>query len=222
MELIELIDNYLIRRDEKDRDMNKFHISELGYGKRALYERFKDPSKKEKPKPQLMRVFENGHFVHQRYYKYFAEMGILRAVEIKAIDDDVFSGTADCIISDKSGVPWVVDVKSCNSWVFMKLEDMKPEHKIQILFYMYFLRIDQGMVLYENKDNQNIKVFKVIMDNNNREMVEKMADEFRELKKKIDSGVEVEFDDEDEEVILTVPPADMEKLTLGDLVYGTN
>lgn len=189
MELIQMIDNYLEKKEGKERDEERFHISELATSKRILFERFINPDKKEKPKPQLKRIFENGNFVHQRYYKYFAEMGILRAVEVQAVDNDLFTGTADCIISTKDGVPWVVDIKSCNSWVFKKLQDMKPEHRVQILFYMYYLNIENGLLLYENKDDQNIKIFKIHMDNTNKILVETMIEDFKQLKQDIESGI---------------------------------
>lgn len=207
MELEAQIDDYLIKKVDKDRDLTKFHISELGKGKQSIMERFKEKGKKDKPKPQLKRIFENGDFVHYRYYKYFLEMGILRAIEIKAIDDDVFSGTADAIISDKDGTPWVIDIKSCNSWVFKKLTDMKSEHKIQILCYMYFLKLDNGMLLYENKDDQSIKIFKIQMTNENKEMIENLIKEFRELKSQIDNGIIIVEEEEYKE--LTIENSEM-------------
>jgi CRISPR/Cas system-associated exonuclease Cas4 (RecB family) len=189
MDIISKIDEYLNKRQERERD-EKLHISELGKSKKEIFKRFISTDEKpDKPEPQLQRIFDNGNFMHQRYYKYFAEMGILRAIEIKAVDNDLFSGTADCILSEKDGKPWLVDLKSCNSWVFKKLLDMKPEHKIQILFYMYFLNIEQGMVLYENKDDQNIKIFKIYLDSDNRNKVEKMIADLRRIKESIDKNI---------------------------------
>lgn len=190
MELQKLIDSYLESKETRKRD-GKFHISELAKSKRILYDEFTDDDAAEKPAPQLKRIFENGNFVHQRYYKYFAEMGILRAVEIKAIDDDLFAGTADCILSDNSGVIWLVDIKSCNSWVFKKLKEMKPAHKLQILGYMHFMNINQGMVLYENKDDQDIKIFKIFLDDENSSLIKQKIASLRILKSDyIDKGIE--------------------------------
>jgi hypothetical protein len=89
---------------------------------------------------------------------------------------------------------------------------MKPEHKVQILFYMYYLNIQQGMVLYENKDDQTIKIFKIFLNEENRIIVERLIEEFKQLKKDIDNRKEEVI--EEENIVQDVP------LKLEDLQYG--
>jgi len=132
--------------------------------------------------------------MHSRYMKIFAEMGILVAAELTAGNNDIVHGRADCILTDKEKL-YVVDLKSCSQWTFNKLEKPIYSHFYQLQFYMYFLNIEDGKLLYENKDNQNVKVFDMKLD---KLLVEKELAKMRRVKEIVDSGGTID----DEEIKL--------------------
>lgn len=184
MELLKQIDEYLSSKERPIKERDYFYISEIGKPKKAIYEGMKG-LRTDKTEARVMRIFENGNCMHDRYYKLFAEMGILRAVEIMAVENDLFHGRADCIISGRDGVPWLVDLKSCSQWTFNKLTDASDQHKLQIQFYMYYMKIPNGMVLYENKDNQAIKTF-IIQPETKK--IERLIEEYRKFKEDLNKG----------------------------------
>ena len=87
-----------------------------------------------------------------------------------------FSGRIDFIIQHESHGPIPVELKSINNAGFNKLIDSpKPEHLVQLQLYLalWVVRFnyspedyppEYGTVLYENKDNQDLKAFLVRYD----------------------------------------------------------
>lgn len=184
-DIVKQIDTYLEGKASEPKERDYFYVSEVGSSKKSIYQSFKNRTKKAVD-GRGRRIFDNGDYMHHRYYKYFAEMGILIAAELKAVENDLFHGYLDCLISDGKKL-WVVDLKSCSMWTFNKLQEPDRGHKLQIMFYMYYMNIEQGMLIYENKDNQTIKVFKIQLD---RALIEKYIEEFKKLKEDIKNSVE--------------------------------
>lgn len=199
MDLALEIDKYLNSKEDAARERKYFYVSEVGKSKKDIYDSFKSKTSF-KTDAKMRRIFDNGDRMHERYFKYFAEMGILIAAELTAVENELFHGRADCIITDKKDL-WVVDLKSCSMWTFNKLDDAQHDHKLQLQLYMYYLNIPRGMLLYENKNDQNMKIFKYEL---NRPMVEKIIEEFKVLKEQIDNNI--------------VPPN--ESIKLEDIEYG--
>jgi len=115
-----------------------------------------------------MRVFDNGHSLHHRYEKLFADMGILVKDEMK-LEADNISGHTDAWIRVFSlehprGMDYLVELKSAFSKSFdwmIKNNRAKREHLDQIMFYLHLVRkmgiqIDRGIIYVENKDNQEV------------------------------------------------------------------
>jgi len=179
--LSEEIDKYLQEKEEqitpKERDY--FYVSEIGNSKKDIYKAVK--GERTAFTPRVRRILENGDYVHQRYAKYFAEMGILVASEIDVVKEDFLHGRLDFIITDKEK-NYVVEVKSCSQWTFNKLSAPIFAHVLQIQMYMYFTNIPNGIILYENKDNQTIKTFNITLD---KQLVEKCLNELKQLKEDI-------------------------------------
>ena len=191
-DLAQEIDKYLNSRPEQEKERTYFYISEVTKSKKEIYNSFKG-KKKEKTEAKLHRIFDNGNEVHSRFYKYFAEMGILVAAEVDAVKNDLIHGRLDAIITDRQK-NYVVDIKSMSQWSFQKLKDDPVyDHKIQLLMYMYYTNIPQGFILVECKDNQTIKTFYIELDEKNKKMIEKIIEELKVLKENyIDKGIEPE------------------------------
>lgn len=187
--LQEEIDKHLDSNEDTAKGRSYFYISEVGKSKREIYDSFK--GKKWKSDARLKRIFQNGDSVHERYFKYFAEMGILVAAEIDAVKNDLIHGRLDAIITDKTK-NYIVEIKSASQWTFQKLTAPQKEHMLQILFYMYYTNIPQGFIIYECKDNQTLKQFYVELTENNKKIVEDTIKELTELKKLIDNDIQPE------------------------------
>lgn len=57
-----------------------------------------------------------------------------------------------------------VELKSINTAGFGKLTRPKEEHFIQLQLYLQLGKYECGIVLYENKNDQQIKAFLVVRD----------------------------------------------------------
>ena len=56
----------------------------------------------------------------------------------------------------------VVELKSINDKGFKALiTDPKPDHYLQLQIYLNLLNLEHGIVLYENKNDQQVKCFEV-------------------------------------------------------------
>ncbi|RUM82852.1 MAG: hypothetical protein DSZ18_04070, partial [Candidatus Thioglobus sp.] len=76
--------------------------------------------------------------------------------------DPVISGRMDYVIKHKEYSKAVVELKSINTRGFKALLDKpKPDHLIQLQIYLHLSKIEHGMVLYENKNDQQVKAFVV-------------------------------------------------------------
>ena len=114
------------------------------------------------------RIFDVGGSLEDRMDKYFSKMGILleREKSIK-FDSPPISGRCDFILSHEEEGRIVLELKSANNKTFTNLRlEPKPEHSVQLQIYLNLLEIDKGVVLYENKDNQTLKAFKLDRDYN--------------------------------------------------------
>ena len=162
--LIEAIDKYLVTRPKDKRRINCFHPSTLHKSPRYLYDAYLNGDNNQDFEPRLLRIFDNGHGVHERLQKYLKEIGVLLEAEVPVENVEYeICGTCDGILKlgKREGV---LEIKSINSNGFYATHEPKPEHLIQINIYMFCMDIPRGCILYENKDNQRLKEFFVKQD----------------------------------------------------------
>jgi hypothetical protein len=144
------------------RPMRKLHPSTIGMCQRKIvFDMLMVP--KAPVDVQLIRVFENGHSMHQRYEKLFEEMGILVQAEMK-LEADEISGHTDALIRIPSflnphGELYLVELKSASSKSFKWMKENntpKTEHRAQLTFYMHLSGIHKGIIFVEDKDTQEV------------------------------------------------------------------
>lgn len=140
----------------------KFYPSHLGNTcDRALYLAFNGlmPSQ---PIPALTRrIFDCGSSLEYRFKRYFDRLGVLIATE-KSVQcaSPPISGRMDFVIRHEEYHIIPIELKSINNKGFLKLiKEPKPEHYLQLQIYMVLGNFNNGVVLYENKDNQQLKAF---------------------------------------------------------------
>jgi CRISPR/Cas system-associated exonuclease Cas4 (RecB family) len=105
--------------------------------------------------------------------------------EVDIAPQEIVSGRADAILSDKKDL-YVLDIKSMNSMVFKNLEEAKEENINQLQLYLHFFKVPKGILLYVNKDTQELKEFLVSY---NPKIAENLLKDLADLKTKIDSNV---------------------------------
>jgi hypothetical protein len=163
--LIEAIDKYLVTRPKDKRRINCFHPSTLHKSAKYLHGAYLNGDNDQDFEPRILRIFDNGHGVHDRLQKYLKEIGTLVEAEVPVENQEFeICGSADGILKlgKREGV---LEIKSINANGFYATHEPKLEHIIQINIYMFCLDIPRGCVLYENKNNQELKEFYVKLDN---------------------------------------------------------
>lgn len=115
---------------------------------------------------RVRRIFDCGDYLGYRYEKYFEHLGMLVGTEVPVkLSSPNISGRMDFLIRHPDSHVAVVELKSINSKGFAALGGSpKSEHLVQLQLYLNIANYTMGIVLYENKDTQDIKAFKVIKD----------------------------------------------------------
>ena len=181
--LKELIDQYY-QDKRKDREKKRFYISDAGKCPRQVFFKFKSAPCKEM-EPRLLRVFDQGNYVHLRLMRDLFSLGIAVASEIDIPPTEDVGGRADAVIRVDNEL-YVVDFKSINSMVLNKMEAPKEEHVLQVQLYLHFFKIKKGIILYEGKDNSQIKEFVFDYD---EKVAKKILEDFKRLRINVDEDL---------------------------------
>ena len=183
--LKELIDKlYLDREKSKNREQTRFYITDAGRCPRSIFFKFKRAPKEEMD-ARVLRMFDHGDYIHRLILNALFSLGLVRSSEINIPPQKVISGRADAVLSWENEL-YVLDIKSMNSFLFKNLSQPKEENLDQLLLYLHFFAIQKGILLYVNKDTQELKEFIVIYD---RTRSEKILKELDQLKTKIEANV---------------------------------
>lgn len=183
--LKELINQYYLDR-QKDREKTRFYITDAGKCSRAIFFKFKKAPKKDM-EARILRLFEHGDYIHQLIMKPLLSLRKIHVVasEVKIPPKELIAGRADAIISDGKEL-YVVDIKSMNSMIFRNLQEAKVDNVDQLQLYLHFFKVKKGILLYVNKDNQELKEFLLPYD---KTRANKLLKTLTELKRKIDSNI---------------------------------
>lgn len=170
----------LYDKEERYPDRNIFFVSEVDKCPIAIFYSFK-----KKPKAKLGAQthlrFSDGDDTHKRLVRALFSIGIVGAVEIPIPENELFGGRADAIVAIKNEL-YVVEIKAVGSYKFKKLLEADPSYIKQLQLYLYYLNIDKGIILIENKDTQELKEFVVKKD---VKMIKQILGDFTALKRKI-------------------------------------
>jgi CRISPR/Cas system-associated exonuclease Cas4 (RecB family) len=183
--LKELINKYYSEL-KKDREQHHFYITDAGKCPRAIFFKFKKaPS--EEIEPRILMMFDHGDHIHQLIMKPLFGVKEIRVVasEINIPPQELITGRADAIISDGKDL-YVLDIKSINGQIFNSLDEPKQEHINQIQLYLHFFKQKKGILLYVNKDTQELKEFFV---DYNSKIAENLLKELQILKTKIEKNI---------------------------------
>jgi len=114
--------------------------------------------------PRLLQIFLHGWSLHEKWQSLFVECGVAVQVETtrKSSTWDLYH-TPDAII-EILGRKYVVEIKSMSTFQFVKLNTPPANAIRQVQLYMHLTGIPDGIVLVEDKNNQDFKVWEVEYD----------------------------------------------------------
>jgi hypothetical protein len=165
-EFLALLDEHLKGKMSPHRG-NVFYPSALGSTcDRYLYASFNGLLPWEDLDPRVKRIFDVGSGLEDRMTKYFTKMNILKTREYPvSLDSPPISGRLDFLVIHPTKGEAIVELKSINEKGFKELKHApKHDHLVQLQIYLNLLNKDYGIVLYENKNDQTLKAFKVDRD----------------------------------------------------------
>ena len=183
--LRELIDKFYLSR-EKDKEQHHFYITDAGKCPRAVFFKFKK-APREAMEAKILRMFDHGDYIHQLIMKPLFGIREINVVasEINIPPQELISGRADAILSNGKEL-YILDIKSMNSLVFKNLAEAKEENVDQIQLYLHYFKVPKGILLYVNKDTQELKEFEISY-NATRALA--LLNNLSALKTKIDSNI---------------------------------
>lgn len=185
--LKELIDKFYLdkEREKKEKERIRFWISEIGKCPRSIFFKFKQAPTAEIAAERL-RVFDHGDYLHRMILKPLFSLGLVRSSEVPIPPKEIVAGKADAIVTIE-GEPFVLDIKSISGRLNLeKLKEPYPEHYWQVQLYLHFFNIEKGILLYVNKDTQEIKEF---IFGYKEKIAKECLNWFEKLKEKIESNI---------------------------------
>lgn len=107
----------------------------------------------------LMRIFEEGNAIHEKWQRLFIRGGYAEPLDCdysQFAQEYDLSYTPD-IIATIDGERYVGEIKSVNTYAYKKTTE-HPSGKRQCMLYMYLTEIKKGFVLQEDKNTQDFRV----------------------------------------------------------------
>jgi len=187
--LKELIDQFYLE-NQKNREQTRFYITDAGKCPRAVFFKFKN-APKEPMDARIMRIFEHGENIHRSIFNILYRLRLGVVTEIPIPSQEIISGRADailCLPTGQAGIGenYVLDIKSINSMIFRKLAQPKEENVYQIQLYMHYFNIKKSILLYIDKDRQEMKEFFVEYD---EALCKSLLDKFYILKDQVEKNI---------------------------------
>lgn len=181
--LKELIDKFYLDHQE-EKGQNRFYISDIGKCNRSVFFKFKQ-APREKLEARILRIYEYGEYLHRNIINILIRLGMVVTAEINIPPQEMIGGRADAIVNVDNEL-YVLDIKSINSSIFKNLTSPKEEHIYQLQLYLHYFNIKKGILLYIDKDKQEIKDF---IEDYNPELCQRLLNNLKELRTKIETDI---------------------------------
>ena len=181
--LEEIIDQFY-REHDHPRKQTRFYVTDAGKCHRYIFFKFKQAPHPEL-EPRILRLFDHGNYIHRLIVKALEDQGVLEGEEVNIPHQELIAGRADALlkINDQR---YILDIKSINRGGFQALKEPKKDHIHQVQLYLHFFKIPKGVLLYVNKDTQELKEFQFDYD---RKLCQKLLSDLEVLKKEIDEDL---------------------------------
>lgn len=146
--------------DEERRGLHASSIvapkSSFCYREQVLSCFFKMNNEKTQLPVGLLRIFRAGNDIHKKWQDMLNDSGLATGIELRRYSkeyDFYLTPDAEAFLVGKSRV---VEIKSQNTYAYQKQKDHKG--RVQLNLYMHFLGYAHGIILVEDKNNQEFKV----------------------------------------------------------------
>lgn len=168
-----------------------FSPSTLGYGHgncaRYWFIAFNGADFQDTANAQAKAAMENGNFVHDRLQERMSKMNVSYKVIAHEIDtwhqDPPIHGYMDSLIHDVENdlmIPFEIKSAKDQQWSNKAItQEPSDNHRIQLLTYMKIWKYDQGVFLYENKDDQKKLLINIEMNEENSNLIDYVFDWLR-------------------------------------------
>lgn len=189
--LVTVLEQAYVNSRQKERYSKKvsFSPSSLGYGAgtcpRYWYLAFEGGTFVDTFDGLSVANMANGTAAHTRIEKLFGDAGVLDEAEKEiTYQNPPIRGFVDVIV-DFEGRKIVGEFKTTRQESFMHRETNGTAidyHKVQVLIYMRVLGLNDGFVLYENKNTQELFLVPITMDEANSEYTDYLFQWMREVR----------------------------------------
>lgn len=196
-EFSKMIDDAYNSRKRAKGEMRKktFSPSTVGYGHgncpRYWFIAFNGEEFDEKFDATAIANMLNGTYAHERLQKIIEETGVVKEIEREILSEDPpIRGFADLVL-DWDGAEIIGEIKTTKDEQFIhRQSSMKPSanHLLQILTYMKVEGAEEGFLLYENKNTQELCVIPISMNDRNKKIIEQVFDWMRKVYKSYEDG----------------------------------
>lgn len=160
--------NMVMTRGAETQERVGLHASSMLTSDKAFCCRFQVLSllyrqaQKDKTPVSLLRIFEEGNAIHEKWQRMFIRAGWSKWDELdftQFCDEYKMSFTPDiiCTIPEFYGGKMVGEIKSVNTFQYKKMV-RHPSAWKQCQWYMHLTGIKKGFVLCEDKNNQDFKL----------------------------------------------------------------
>jgi hypothetical protein len=186
--IAKIYSGYMDDQTSPQRQKRSFAPSGLFYGSGACAKRwylsFHLGDYDSRVDPLQAAGLKNGIKSHERVQEAMLRSGVASEIEIKVVSSDppIF-GFADAKI-EHDGIVYVGEYKSTkhNNYEYrVSTNKIADYHLGQLLIYMYILGIDNGIVIYESKDTNEMHGITFEMTPEYREAIEGVLDWCREV-----------------------------------------
>ena len=181
--LKELIDQFYLD-NQKNKEQTRFYITDAGKCPRAVFFKFKN-APREPMDARIMRIFEHGENIHRSIFNILYRLRLGVVTEVPIPSQEIISGRADAILCI-GNENYVLDIKSMNSMIFKNMTAPKEENVYQIQLYLHYFNIKKGILLYIDKDRQEMKEFFVDYDET---LCDSLLSKFADLKDQVEKNV---------------------------------
>lgn len=179
--IVEKIYTGYLEEDEVWRQKRSFAPSSLFYQSGTCAKRwflsFTGGNFESKTTALSIAGMRNGIDSHARIQAAMKKAGIAKDIEVKVIyDDPPIFGFADVIL-EHGGRIYVGEIKTTTHKNFeyrRTTNKIADYHLAQMLIYMYVLEIDNGVVIYESKDTNELHAITFEMTDEYRNLVEEI------------------------------------------------
>jgi hypothetical protein len=175
------IESFLLRKQEQDKHENvigKYSPSMLAMCLRRQYYEYKYPMSMPVDK---LKIFEMGNSIHERIATILSASPNVKINHAERsltlihpdFDDIIISGRLDnFLIMQDGGKNVIIEVKSAKALQtydpqtrsFTEMTEPKPDHVLQLNFYLFAIPGSLGLLLYVNKNTFETKQFEIKPD----------------------------------------------------------